>query len=146
MDAKERGITMTRAVIAGIYLGICALTDIRTRHISVLLSMVAALSGIGLAIYSGCAPQEVLLSVLPGLLLMALSLLSCGSVGLGDGIVAAVAGVFLGPEKLLWTWLAGSFFAAAAAGILLIRTRKGKNEIPYVPFLLAGYFAMLRVR
>ena len=88
---------MTRAVIAGIYLGICALTDIRTRRISVLLSIVAALVGASLAIYSRRAPQEVLLGVLPGLLMMALSWLTRGAVGIGDGIVITVAGLFLEP-------------------------------------------------
>ena len=134
---------MTRAVIAGFYLGICALTDIRTRRISVLLSIVAALVGASLAIYSRRAPQEVLLGVLPGLLKMALSWLTRGAVGIGDGIVITVAGLFLEPGQLLGAWLAGSFFAAVAAGILFIRTRKGKNEIPYVPFLLAGYLAAM---
>ena len=145
MDVEEKA-GMTRAVIAGIYLVICALTDIRTRRISVPLSIAAALTGTGFAIYSRCAPQEIMIRVLPGFLILALSWLTRGAVGAGDGIVIAVVGLFLDPGQLLGTWLAGSFFAAVAAGILFIRTRQGKREIPYVPFLLAGYLAALLIR
>lgn len=118
---------MTRAVIAGIYLGICALTDIRTRRISVLLSIVAALVGASLAIYSRRAPQEVLLGVLPGLLMMALSWLTRGAVGIGDGIVITVAGLFLEPGQLLGAWLAGSFLRQSRRAFFL--SAQGKERM-----------------
>ena len=55
------------------------------------------------------------------------------------GIITAL-GIFLKPEELYEMLLAAVLISAAWSGILMgIFKKKRNTEIPFVPFLLAGY-------
>lgn len=89
-----------------------------------------------------------LLSVLAGMAvgaaLLGLSFLSRGAVGSGDALLFMVTGMFLGflPNVLLL--LLSSLFAGLTS-LVLIAVKKNckKKQIAFVPFMLAGYVAML---
>jgi leader peptidase (prepilin peptidase)/N-methyltransferase len=79
-----------------------------------------------------------------GLVILLLSYISRGSIGLGDGMVLAITGIYLGLIKngelltisLLYTSL-------CALGCIVIGKKGKKYELPFIPFLLAGFLTML---
>ena len=71
----------------------------------------------------------------PGILLLLASAASGEKIGYGDGWLLFGLGMWCPAEDVLTALLTGSILCAAA-GILLHR-----KELPFVPFLAAGYFA-----
>lgn len=84
---------------------------------------------------------EVACSLIPGVFLLFLSVISKESIGFGDGLAVTVLGLWVGSTKtfiilcIAWT-MAGVF-----AVICLIK--KWKEPIPFIPFLLVGMEVLL---
>lgn len=77
-----------------------------------------------------------------GLLLFAL--VSKESVGLGDGLLFCVTGIYLGLWQNLFLLFGAVFFCAAVGAILLIKKKcTRKQQIPFAPFVLAADVALL---
>ena len=73
-------------------------------------------------------------------LLVLISILTEGAVGMGDGWLLMALGTVLYPEEFFSTLFIGMICSAVWSGIMMMGfCRKGSTEIPFVPFLLAGY-------
>ena len=119
------------------YLGMNPWTDWKTKEIDSRYTIIFVLFVCALKIYK----KEPLYwsGIVPGILLYAVSLWKKSNVGNGDGIVIAAVGWALGIEKI-WNILVSGFLFACAAGIFVwFKERKKETEIPFVPFLMAGY-------
>ena len=128
---------------AVILLAVNAVQDIRKREIFLMFTVVMAAAGAVFSLVSGSAgPAELLLSALPGVFLAAFSFLSDGGAGMGDAIVLAALGTWEGPQDV-WTVFMISLLFSSAAAVILIVKGKSRAGIPFVPFVLAGYLAML---
>ena len=91
-----------------------------------------------------CSIYSILWGMLLGLALILVSLVTRGSVGVGDGILLAVTGVYLGGSKNLELFMMGLLLAALwSLGLVVVKKKKGKEEIAFVPFLLISYFLMI---
>ena len=79
---------------------------------------------------------NLIISVIPGLILGALSFMTEGKIGMGDAIITAGLGVGLGIEKVSYT-LAGALILICLFGLIMMVTRKmnRKSQIPFVPFI-----------
>lgn len=129
-----------------------SLSDIRKKQISFLSCLLAG--GIGIIAFTGEKMEssdmrmdfwqfafEMLLRSLPGCFLLSLSFIGKKAIGVGDGLVVVITGLFFNAaattEILFW-----GFLTSAVFGIFLMIFRKAgrKTEIPFVPFLLLGYF------
>lgn len=78
--------------------------------------------------------------ILNGLTMGLLYLLSRRSVGLGDVLVIAALGVYLGPFKSFYLLFHASWIGALAVVTgLLLKKMNTRQEIPFVPFIAAGY-------
>lgn len=120
--------------IAAIFLAVNALRDIKRREIFFWPSLLVLASGaIWHLLTYGAA--SLMLSLIPGALLLASSHLSGGRIGAGDGIIALAAGPLLGLLQSARMLIGGIFLAGIAAAILLALGRRGE-ELPFVPFLL----------
>lgn len=123
-----------------LFLGICTYTDLRRREIGLLPAVVTLAAAI---LYRGIRGiywegyTELGLRLVPGMVLLLLSLLWENRVGLGDGIMVAVCGYALGADYGMRTALI-SFVLAGAYGTVMKITRKQKS-LPLAPFLLAGF-------
>lgn len=83
---------------------------------------------------------ELLLPVGIGCFFLAVSIVTKGAVGMGDGWLIMALGLALEMEEFVTVLLAGLLCCAAWAGILMSVFQRGRNtEIPFVPFLLVGY-------
>ena len=116
--------------------------DIREKTISVntvLLFMILAIIYRGLV---GCLfSYEMVESLIPGGILLLLSVITKESIGFGDGIVVVVLGLWTG------TWFTTlvvcvAILLAGIYGVICI-IKKRKDPIAFVPFLLIGMEVVL---
>lgn len=135
-----------RMILFG-FLTLCVLQDIRRMEIERRLFLVM---GITVCLYelrlllTGTLPpyRELLLSVIPGLVLLLVSKLSREALGLGDSLFFLLLGPCCGAVRLL-SILAASFLLAAVCALFFITAasmREGVQRgrrIPFLPFTIA---------
>ena len=90
---------LLREVIFYIYGLISAFEDIKQRSIGILPGGIAFAVGTILFFITGGKPADFLLSLIPGALILIMSVLSRGRIGLGDAMFITVSGVFMGVKK-----------------------------------------------
>ncbi len=132
---------------------LCALHDGRTKTIPA--GLIRLFFGIGLPIWllrvfatlqSAASPaqlSELLLSFLPGLLLLLLCRLADNAIGSGDGLFLLVGGCYLPLTGLTLLLLTGIFLSGLLAILLLSlgrfrRRSMRKATIPFIPCMLPG--------
>lgn len=138
------GMTMGEKLILAALLamfGLCALQDWRRREISVAVVVFFGVLGLGLGIAAlERTVWEILLGMLPGGILAALSWGSRGQIGMGDGCLILAAGCYLGFWKILGVFLIASLLTGMAGAVhLLFFGGKRSDRLPFAPFLLAAY-------
>jgi len=121
---------------------LCADTfnDIRHKEIYLYLTAAGTASGLVYDLVSAEAGfTGLIVSLLPGMLFLAVSAVSRGQIGCGDSLVLLMTGTWAGPD--IWIiFMTALFFAAIFAGSLWIKKRQN-SEFPFVPFILAGFAA-----
>ena len=118
-----------------------SLKDLRSRTISIISIVGFGIAGILWAFAAGDINWiKLLAGLVPGLVLLGISLLSPQAVGCGDGLALLVVGIYCGFSQALASLFWGLLFSAAS-GIILLITKKGKKEteIPFIPFLMIGF-------
>lgn len=122
------------------YLICCAFTDIKWRYINTNLSLAAAVAGICfIFIFENKDIIYHLSGIIPGLLLMMMSKITRGAIGMGDGIMFSVAGIYIGFNEAVNLFYVSIFLCSIVSGILLIVGRhSGKDRLPFAPFALSG--------
>lgn len=133
---------------AMIYMGICAVFDIRHREIPLLWNLTGIAAAAGLEIWriaEGLSTvAETGLSLLPGVSFLLTGFATGEKIGYGDGLILIAAGLFLGIYPCFLALCTGLIVSAAAALILLLFRRAGRNSrIPFAPFLLIGMGVVL---
>lgn len=127
--------------MAGTYLMINTVTDIKEKKIYLWISIVYMISTF--LFYAWIMPEEwirAFAGVLPGALLLGLSKLSKGELGIGDGIVIAILGIMVGIKGILMiTMYAVLLCSLACLGLKIIKKVQWKTSIPMIPFLMAGF-------
>ena len=122
-------------ILAGTYLMINTVLDIRKREISIKLSGIFGIIGI---LIVGMNFERVM-GVVLGLLTLGVARL-VKDFGMGDGVVILILGLLLGLIHTLNILLIASILASGIGLFLLIIKKKTvKYELPFVPFLLVGF-------
>ncbi len=129
--------------LAALLLGICTYSDLKNREIDVSLLILFALLSVAYRGAYGLWWQgffELFLRLVPGALLLIIHMIKRSWLGPGDVFLVAVCGYMLGAETIFRTVLL-AFVFSGVCGLLLLLTRKmrGKDTIPFIPFLLAGF-------
>lgn len=126
-------------------LGVHSIEDIRQKKITVMITLFSGIIGILLHLFfQNQSIYEMLTGVLAGTFILLLSRLTKGRIGMGDGIIFMLTGLYLGlMDNLILMCI--SFSLAGLWGIFLIFIKNNsKNEkIPFVPFLFIGYCLMM---
>lgn len=126
--------------VIAIFLGFHTWMDLRKREINLWLTGIFGVSGLIYHFSFGLDFMDLLWSIGIGVTFLAVSLLTKGAVGMGDGWILLALGTMLSMWEMLIMLGIALFLASVWALILLVLFKKNKNtEFPFVPFLLLGY-------
>lgn len=133
-----------RYILLGILLLYSSWTDIKKREVSVKALIIFGILGI-MCGFLGASLNfvDMSLGVLVGLIVVAISVISKGELGLGDGFLLCISGLYLGVYKNSELILIGTFLAAIYSIILVIMKHSFRQEFPFVPFLAISYIFLL---
>ncbi|WP_075721822.1 prepilin peptidase [Roseburia sp. 499] len=134
-----------QSVVLLILLVVCAVEDLKHKEVTVTYILVFGIIGVLLHLfYPNCSVYSMLWGLLLGIAVMTVSVLSGGSIGMGDGILMTVTGVYLGGYQNLELFFIGVFLAGIwSLGLLVFKKKKRKEKIAFMPFLLVAYVFML---
>lgn len=134
---------LLREVIFYIYGLVSAFEDVKQRSIGILPGGIAFAVGTILFFITGGKPADFLLSLIPGALILIMSVLSRGRIGLGDAMFISVSGVFMGMEKTVCIVMA-AWFACAITGLFacLWRFVSGGFKTMSIPFVTVFFLVM----
>lgn len=135
---------MQKVIVLGL-LGLCSLEDVRHKHLTIIYILMFGIGGVILHLLAPvCSIYSILWGMLLGIGMMIISFVTRGSVGMGDGILLVVTGVYLGGSENLELFLMGLLLSALwSLGLLVLKRKNRKEEIAFVPFLLLSYAIML---
>lgn len=135
---------MQKVIVLGL-LGLCSLEDIRYKRLTIIYILVFGIGGVILHLFAPvCSIYSILCGMLLGGAIMLISMVTGGSVGMGDGILLVVTGVYLGGYGNLELLMIGLLLSALwSLGLLVLKRKKRKEEIAFVPFLLLSYSIIL---
>lgn len=137
-------VCIFRAVLLG-FLFTAALLDYQKGEIPLILAGAGVLVFAGMQLIFGERTiLELALGLLPGGFLLLLSILTKQAVGPGDGAILLSAGVILGwLETLILLGISILFAALGSMALLILKLKKRKESIPFLPFLYTGYLCFL---
>lgn len=131
--------------LMSLWLFLCGWQDFKEKKIS--LGLLAAGGVILTVIFALTGEVTItgrLLGLAQGLLLMFLSKLLKGKIGLGDGIIISITGICLGFQANLGLLIYSLTLAAIVSVIMLALKKAGKTDtIPFIPFLFLSYLGGL---
>lgn len=121
-------------------LAINSFRDVRVHEICPGITVVGGMIGLILTYVWGSGQiLSFLASMLPGICLVLLSIVSRGAVGAGDGLILLALSGYLPAADIISIVSYGVFLSAVYAGTLYVRGRDGRKAYAFVPFLLGGY-------
>ena len=125
-------------------LGVHSIEDIRQKKITAVITLIFSIIGILLQVWNGDhSVVQILSGMALGVCIMGFSYLTKGKIGIGDGMILVMTGIYLGIVDNL-RLLSISFFLAGIWGILLLVLGFDKQtKIPFVPFLFFGELLMV---
>ena len=98
-----------------------------------------ALLSMVLSIVSGSFTTVDVISLVPGALMILISIFTRGELGLADGIMVMSLGPVFGLDKSLLGLIASLFLSCIfSIGILVLKKGNRKTRLPFIPFLAAG--------
>ncbi len=127
------------------FFSISAYQDYRKRKINVYFLLTGGIIGLLVHLYSmEFDIIEILFGMGIGIMILLYGFLLGGGVGLADGMILIVSGIFLGFEKNLEVFVAGLFLVGITSLFLSVIKKKGRTyRIPFAPFLLVGYLFVM---
>lgn len=129
-----------KEVILGVWLGILSIFDLKYKEIPLSFSLLGGLVGIGFCVMEQRELLGLIVSCLPGFLVLLFAWISKEVMGYGDGIILIVMGMYLPISRLLAMGLQAFAIAGIVALMLLVLFRKkGNDRLPFIPFLGLAY-------
>jgi len=127
-----------------IYLMMCTVSDIKTKKISLKLSLVFLFLGLFIYMFFIKADAIILLyNLIPGICLFLVSLFTKGAVGCGDAVILMVMSFYM-PSASILIILFLSLLAASVVSVRLIMKKYSrKYTLPFAPFITLGYTIFL---
>ena len=122
-------------------LGISSIEDIKTKRVSAFYLLGFAIVAIYLQFWHiHLSPASVIGGAALGLIFVGVTIVRMDAMGLGDGLVLMVVGIFLGFRESMEI-IVIAVFLVAIYGIFLIIVKKKdrKTEIAFIPFIFISF-------
>ncbi|MBO6111797.1 MAG: prepilin peptidase [Lachnospiraceae bacterium] len=125
----------------GIFLIICSITDIKFKEIRLNILIVFALAGVVLFfIYRPVSLFEEIMGLFTGLVFIGLWALTEGKIGLGDGLLMTVTGIYLGGRENAFMVMTAMLLSAVFSIVILILKKGDRNaRFAFAPFILISF-------
>lgn len=126
--------------IAGAGLVLLSVIDIRKKLIPVW--MIGLMGGLLLVcrLWQGVEIGGLVAGLIPGVLVLVLAVCSEGKIGIGDGLTVCALGLGYTLDRVIGILGGALVFAALTAIVLLVFKKVGREkEMPFIPYLFAGY-------
>ena len=126
-------------------LSLCSLQDLRRKKLLVRTPVLFAVAGVILHIFvQEITGVQMLCGMCVGGALALLAVLTREKIGMGDALLFAATGVYLGGARNFLLLFLSVIIASVCGIYLLIVKKKERNyEMVFVPFVLIAYLCML---
>ena len=120
---------------------VCAVSDYRKKEIKLIFPVFLAIAAAAMFFLGrDIAVKSVIAGMAEGIVIIVLSQITQGRIGMGDGVLLASTGLMLGWKDNLIMF----FFAcllSACVSVLILTLKKGDREtkIPFIPFMVPGF-------
>ena len=113
--------------------------DCRWMRIPIAVTAIGGGIGLVCSVMSHRMWIELLLALVPGVICLLLGYLTREAIGYGDGFLLCAMGCYVSLEQMVEILVIASLCGGLCALFLLVSKRKrGKDNLPFVPFLLIG--------
>lgn len=126
-------------------LGALAITDYKSKKIPLWPIVTVLCVGIlNLFLQYGRDWKSILGGAGMGAAICILSKATGNRIGMGDGLVITVIGIFMG-VKLTFICMSGAFFLASLVALFLLFIKKAgrKDKMPFIPYIFAAYIILI---
>ena len=125
-----------------LFLAVLAAQDLKEKKVSTYKLLISAVLAIFYWVFTKqFSWPEILGCIVPGSMLLLLSLITKESIGYGDGMTVLVLGLWTGGWFAFYVFCIGTLLSGICAIVYLIRGKK--DTIPLIPFLLVGMEVVL---
>lgn len=133
------------SIILFLWLLLCSIQDIKKKEINIYLILAGFLVLLIGTIRNGEFNFLYRLGGMSlGIILLCISFITKGQIGVGDGLIVCITGLCLGFSKNAMLLVISLFGSAIFSIVLLAFKLAGrKKTIPFVPFILFGYMGVL---
>lgn len=138
-------MTVIGTGMMGAYLVAAAFSDIRTKHLHRWFLAIGVIPAVLLRLgMDSPGLADMLGGIAVGLFFLAASILSGGRFGKADGVILLYLGAALGFTCATSLAVLAFFLSALVMTVLLVMKKiTMKGSLPFVPFLLAAYTAVM---
>ena len=122
-----------------------AVTDFKKKEVNIIFPILLAAAAVVMLFFSkDISLINAIIGIAEGLLLILISVLTKGQIGMGDGILLAACGLMLGGrDNLIMFFFACLSSAVVSALIMIIKKEDKKTKIPFAPFMIPGFLIMV---
>ena len=134
-------------LLLGVYLFMGAFWDIKNKELPTLFLLTGFLTVPFFIIADGAEPVERLIGLIPGVVLLAVAMLSHG-IGIADVIIVFIVGISIRIAGVIAVLTISFMLMAVVSGVMLVIGKLGrKSTLPYIPFAFIGYilFCVLNI-
>ena len=126
------------------YLIVCCYTDLKKHTINLLISIIFTLLGIITGIFLfDYSFISMAISLIPGISLFVISLIFPASLGLGDGLIFTICGIYLGVNFTIQLLFLSLVISCIFSILLIIKKHSLKYQFPLAPFIFVSYVFIL---
>lgn len=126
------------------YLIVCCYTDLKKHTINLLISIIFTLLGIITGIFLfDYSFISMAISLIPGISLFVISLIFPASLGLGDGLIFTICGIYLGINFTIQLLFLSLVISCIFSILLIIKKHSRKYQFPLAPFIFVSYVFIL---
>ena len=120
-------------------LAIQSVWDWRYRQIPIAVTLAGGVMGLLLSMMRERSLMDLCMGMVPGLVCLGLGWITREAIGYGDGFLLCAMGLYKSLEDIVGIIVLASSLAGILGMVLIILCKKkGKDQIPFVPFLLVG--------
>ena len=138
-------IKSVRFALVFIVLVIEALMDFRKKEVNIpVLGILVVAAMVMFFLGKDISVSNAIIGLAEGLLLILVSVMTKGQIGIGDGILLAACGLMLGgKDNMVMFFFACLSSAIVSVLIMIIKKADKKTTIPFVPFMIPGFLIMV---